>query len=83
MGSLLYSLYKIPLAQACFHSPHQIFTHIGERASASFPACFIQNINFFIQSPCCIWKLRSQPHLPGANELINPDMFWFLDCHTI
>ena len=25
-----------------FHSPDQIFTHIGERASASFPACWSQ-----------------------------------------
>ena len=40
----LYSLYKILLAQAVFHSPSQIFAHIGERVSASFPACMVPHI---------------------------------------
>ena len=39
LGSLLYSLYKIPLAQACIPLARPIFTRIGERVSASFPAC--------------------------------------------
>ena len=45
LGSLFYSPYKIPLAQPVFHSPSQIFTCIGERASASFPACDCLNIS--------------------------------------
>ena len=39
LGSVSYSLYKIPLAQACFTLPGHIFTRIGEQASACFPAC--------------------------------------------
>ena len=39
LGSLLYSLYTILLPRPVVHSPGQIFTRIGERASATFPAC--------------------------------------------
>ena len=39
LDSLLYSLYKILLTQAFFHSPYRIFARIVEQASASFPAC--------------------------------------------
>ena len=39
-GSLLYILYKIPLTQACFYTrPAKFSLGIGERVSASFPAC--------------------------------------------
>ena len=39
LGSLLYSLYKIPLAQACFPLARPNFHSHCERVSASFPAC--------------------------------------------
>ena len=40
---------KFHLPRPVFHSPGQIFTRIGERASASFPACqgFIIHIHIF------------------------------------
>ena len=38
LGILLYSLYKIPLAQACFPLARLNFIRIRERASACFPA---------------------------------------------
>ena len=37
---VLYSLYKFHSPSPVFHSPDQIFTRIGERASASFQACW-------------------------------------------
>ena len=35
---------KFHLTRPVFHSPNQIFTHIGERANASFPACNIDGL---------------------------------------
>ena len=32
---------KFHSPRPAFHSPGQIFTHSGERASASFPACLL------------------------------------------
>ena len=38
LGSLLHNLYKFHSPMLVFHPPGQIFTRIGKRARASFPA---------------------------------------------